>query len=202
MTHVELVKKWVSVNGDKTLRLEYDLNDKSVVIDAGGYKGDWSNDIYNRYKCTIHIFEPVTKYYNLINKRFKDNDKIHVHKYGLSNANSVIDISLSDDSSSIHTSNGPKETITLVDISDYFDKLGINKVDLIKLNVEGEEYNILEKVIEDDQLDIFTNLQIQFHRVGENYENRKQYIENKLKDKFSATYEYNYVWVNYEKIKL
>lgn len=197
MTHNQLVNKWKSIRGDKTLRLDYDLNENSIVIDGGGYKGEWSNNISNKYDCIIHIFEPVTEYYNLITERFKNNDKIHVHKYGLSNTNKTVDIYLSNDGSSVHIANGPKETINMVDINDYFSKLNITKIDLMKLNVEGEEYNILERVIETNMLKMFTDLQIQFHRFGENYETRKNKIEFEIKKLFTPTYEYPYVWVNY-----
>jgi hypothetical protein len=39
--------------------LEYDLNADSVCIDIGGYEGQWASDIFGRYGCTIHVFEPV-----------------------------------------------------------------------------------------------------------------------------------------------
>jgi len=31
---------WFAVNGDQTLRLNYDLDANSLVFDLGGYKGD------------------------------------------------------------------------------------------------------------------------------------------------------------------
>ncbi len=199
MTHHELVRKWLGMNGDKTLRLDYDLNEDSIVIDGGGYVGQWASDIYDKYKCTVHVFEPVTKYYDMISKRFENNDKVHVHKVGLSNDNKEIDISLSNDASSVHTTDGPKERIKLVDINEFFNGLGITKVDLMKLNVEGEEYNILDRVIEANMLNIFTDLQIQFHRYSDDHTPRKEAIEKEIKKTFTPTYEYDYVWVNYRK---
>jgi FkbM family methyltransferase len=200
MTHNELVQHWKFKNGDKTLRLNYDLNEDSLIIDGGGYKGEWSMDIFKKYNCFIHIFEPVKKYYELINEKFKNNKKINVHHLGLSNKNENIDIRINNDASSIYINNGIKETIKLVDSVEIFEKLNITNVDLIKLNVEGEEYNILERLIESKKIDMFNNLQIQFHRYGEKYDERKTLIENSLKKKFKVTYDYNYVWVNYKKI--
>ena len=200
MTHHELVRKWLGMNGDKTLRLDYDLNEDSIVIDGGGYVGQWASDIYDKYKCTVHIFEPVIKYYDMINKRFENNDKVHVRKVGLSNNNKEIDISLSNDASSVHTTDGPKERINLIDVKEFFiNDSNITKVDLMKLNVEGEEYNILDRIIESDLIDIFTDIQIQFHRYSDDHASRKKAIEDEIKKTFTATYEYEYVWVNYKK---
>lgn len=199
MNHHKLVEQWKLNNGDKTLRLNYNLNENSIVIDGGGYKGEWASDIFEKYKCTIHIFEPVKKFYDIIKEKFNGNDKVYVHNYGLSNMDRSVDISIENDASSIYTNNGTKETIKLVDINQTLKKLNLSKVDLMKLNVEGEEYNILEGLIEGNNLSIFNNLQIQFHRYGKDYDNRKVLIETVIRESFIPTYEYNYVWVNYMK---
>lgn len=199
MTHTEMVRKWMADNGDKTLRLDYDLNEESVVIDGGGYVGGWSTDIYNKYKCNIYIFEPVKYYFDLLTKKFIENDKVHVYHVGLSNSNKDIDISISSDSSSVYNKNGKMENIKLVDIKSFLGDLDIDKVDLMKLNVEGEEYNILDRMIETDMVKDFDNLQIQFHRFVDKYDDRKKFIDSKILTSHTTTYEYNYVWVNYKR---
>jgi FkbM family methyltransferase len=199
MTHKEMVYKWVADNGDKTLRLNYELNENSVVIDGGGYVGQWANEIYRKYKCNIHIFEPVKRYFDLINEKFKNNGKVHVYHYGLSDSNRSIDISISSDSSSVYNQNGKKEKINLVDIKKFLGELDITNVDLMKLNVEGEEYNILDRMIETNMVKDFDNLQLQFHRFIKDYDNRKKKIEGEILKSHSPTYEYDYVWVNYKK---
>ncbi len=202
MTHTEMVNKWLRMGGDKTLRLNYDLNEDSIVIDGGGYLGEWANDIYNKYSCNVHIFEPVKKYYDLISEKFKDNNKVRVYHCGLSNSNRNLDITISNDASSIYTKGSEKDTtesIELVDIKEFLNKLDIKDVDLMKLNVEGEEYNILDRMIEVDMVNDFDNLQIQFHRFVDDYDNRKTKIETEILKSHAPTYEYNYVWVNYKK---
>src|SRR5690349_17857574 len=77
------VKPWFADNGDKTLRLYYDLDEDSTVFDLGGFEGQWASDIYSMYSCTIHIFEPVNEYAQNIKRRFAKNKKVHVHQYGL-----------------------------------------------------------------------------------------------------------------------
>ena len=74
-----MVDKWKKDSGDETMRLNYDLNEKSVVFDIGGYKGNWSRKIYGKYKCEIHIFEPVASFYNYIKKRFSKNNNVFIY---------------------------------------------------------------------------------------------------------------------------
>ena len=72
------------------LRYEYPLTDNSVVIDAGGYEGNWFKQIYERYQCHIHVFEPVYDYWlqcsivahRVANKLPEDN-KIKVFRAGI-----------------------------------------------------------------------------------------------------------------------
>ena len=50
------VKKWFADHGDQTLRLEYpELNSDSIVFDVGGYSGDFSEAIIERYNCNVTL---------------------------------------------------------------------------------------------------------------------------------------------------
>jgi hypothetical protein len=62
---------WIADRGDQTLRLDYDLTEESVVVDVGGFMGDWSEAIEERYHPAIHIFEPVSQYREEIRRRFR-----------------------------------------------------------------------------------------------------------------------------------
>lgn len=199
LEHQKNVGIWYKDNGEETLRLDYNLDKNSLVIDAGGYKGEWAEKIYNKYHCNIYIYEPIKKYYNLIKEKFKNNSKIKVFNVGLSNQNKTVNISLLDDSSSVYAEEGQKEKIELVDVNDFFKKIELDQIDLFKVNVEGEEYNILERMIESDMIKNVTNLQIQFHRITNNYILRKKQIESHLLKSHYKTYDYDYVWVNFQK---
>lgn len=36
------LQRWRKENGDYTHRVNYDLNEDSIVFDVGGYKGEWA----------------------------------------------------------------------------------------------------------------------------------------------------------------
>ena len=72
-------KEWFQDNGDFNLRLNYDeLNENSIVVDLGGYYGQWTSDIFSKYNSNIYIFEPNPILSEIIIKRFKRNSKIKV----------------------------------------------------------------------------------------------------------------------------
>jgi hypothetical protein len=49
-----------------------------MVFDVGGYEGQWSSDIFSKYVCHIHIFEPVPEYAEQIASRML-NDLVKLH---------------------------------------------------------------------------------------------------------------------------
>ena len=121
---------WFSDNGDRTLRLQYDLDSTAIVFDLGGYEGQWASDIFSMYCCYIHIFEPVEKFATNIEKRFSKNNKIFVHKFGLSNMNQKKQIFIDADSSSTFTTKASNDEINLIKAIDFIKEYAIEHIEL------------------------------------------------------------------------
>ncbi len=191
------VEIWKKANGDLTLRLDYKLNEKSIVFDLGGYQGQWTSDIFSKYRSRIYVFEPVREYADFIKNRFKQNKKISVYNYGLSEENKTLDIYLNNESTSIIKQTSDKEKIKLVKFSDFIKKYEISSIDLIKINIEGAEYDLMDHIIETDFISKIKNVQIQFHDFILDAEDRRKNIQDKLKKTHISTYSYPFVWENW-----
>lgn len=89
------------------------------------------------------------------------------------------------------------EKIRLVNINDILDKYKIKVVDLLKLNIEGGEYDLLEYLIETDMIKKFKNIQVQFHRSVNAFEARANRIQQALRGTHKLTYQYPFVWENW-----
>ncbi|NWF57769.1 MAG: FkbM family methyltransferase [Fischerella sp.] len=200
-THKEIyLKDWFKDNGDKTLRLDYDdLNDKSIVFDLGGYEGQWSSDIFAKYCCKIHIFEPVENFYQAIKNRFSKNSQIFVHDFGLSNENDEAFISVDGYNSSITRDvSGDVEKIKLRKAVEFLEENSISKIDLMKINIEGAEYDLLEHLIDSGVIKIIKNIQVQFHEFVPDAENRMKEIHHKLSKTHNLKWQYYFVWEGWE----
>jgi FkbM family methyltransferase len=189
--------KWFNDNGDNTLRLDYDLNDNSIVFDLGGYHGRWAKNIIDKYNCNIYIFEPFINYFNLIKDKFNSNDKVKIYNFGLSNKTSEELLYISEDGSSIFQRNNNATKINLVDINNFLQEEKITQIDLIKINIEGSEYDVLEQLIQSDYIKNIKNIQVQFHKFVENSENQRNKIRKKLSETHYETYCYEFVWENW-----
>ena len=193
---------WFSDNGDKTLRLDYELNNDSIVFDLGGYEGQWASDIFSKYWCFIYVFEPVEKFFNKIEQRFSKNEKIFVHQFGLSNDNKKEKISIDGDSSSSFKTKDVGEYgkyIELVSAIDFIKKHEISIIHLMKINIEGGEYDLLEHLVETGFINNIINIQVQFHDFVPNAKLRMNKIQQELSKTHSLTYQYPFVWENWQK---
>jgi FkbM family methyltransferase len=190
---------WFNTNGDKTLRLNYPLTSSSVVVDVGGYEGQWASDIFSKYCCNIIIFEPVKEFYVKIKDRFIKNDKIVVYELGLAGSDRDIKISLLNDSSSLFKNDSKSEDIKVVSASSFFNKHNINNIDLIKINIEGSEYDLLENLIKSNFITKIKNIQVQFHDFVPGAKERMIKIQEQLGKTHHLTYQYEFIWENWER---
>jgi len=189
---------WFRDGSENTLRTKYLLDENSVVFDLGGYMGQWAGEIFNKYKCNIHVFEPIFNFYTHIKNNLV-NDKIIVEHVGLSNKNYNEVIYIANDSSSIYQNkNNKSENIKMINICDYMNGNNIQKIDLIKINVEGEEYNILEELLSNDKIKNIGDIQIQFHDIFPDSIERRIKIREELSKTHEETYCFDFVWENWK----
>jgi FkbM family methyltransferase len=193
------VLPWVAAKGDETLRLNYDLNEKSVVFDVGGYKGEFATDIFCKYNATIYTFEPIQSFFQIILNKFNNNHKVKVYNYGLGGKDEEIQISMSDNSSSVFLKTEDSETIQLKSIVNFIKENNIESVDLIKINIEGGEYELLEALLENNLISVFKNIQVQFHDfLLEDGKERMHKIQENLSKTHFLTYQFEFVWENWQ----
>lgn len=193
----ERVIPWIRDDGDRTHRLQYDLCAESLVLDLGGYKGQWASDIYSMYCCKIHIFEPVTQFAVEIKRRFARNPRIVVHDFGLSDRNTTTAISVTADSSSQFKTSEVIENINLIEAREFFSDNDFEFIDLMKINIEGGEYDLLEHLIASNLVNKIRNIQVQFHDFIPDAEVRMKKIQAALNQTHKVTYQYKFVWENW-----
>jgi FkbM family methyltransferase len=181
------ISDWNSIDGDSTLRVEYDLSDTSVVFDVGGFEGNWSAEIFARYAPKIFIFEPYPPYLLRLTNRFKRNKSIKIIPSGLGGRNEKVLFFGGGDWSSTFERHDIKGSdlnyeVQILNILEFIEDNSISKIDLIKINIEGGEYELLESLINDPIILNVKNLQIQFHNLGFEYQQRMENIQKKLSE--------------------
>jgi FkbM family methyltransferase len=194
------VTRWFRDGGDRK-RLEYNLNSDSVVVDLGGFQGSFANDVYKRFGCTVYVYEPVSAFYQRCLASNAKNEKVVVFNLGITGTtNGVVDISIEGDASSTFKTGTKTERIRVVPVASLFDGTGLTlkHIDLLKINVEGGEFEILPALIDSGYISQIENVQVQFHNFVPDAEQKRNTIRENLAKTHTLTYDYPFVWENWQ----
>lgn len=147
----------VATSGEKET-LEYlkrnVIGDKPVLFDCGANIGDYTNELVKMFpNASIHSFEPLDITFNKLVKNVKSKS-VKLNKIGLSNKICVETIhynenqlglsSLFDRQLDYYSLSLPSiESINLTTLDEYCKQNNINTIDLLKMDIEGGEYNAL-----------------------------------------------------------
>lgn len=178
--------------GDDQLSNFSHLTEESVVWDIGSYVGEYSKEIYEKYKSQCYGFEPVKDLYNRSLKH--SSEKIKFFNYGLGSGEGSFSISVLEDGSSFLLEGGDKEECEVRDIAKVFAELQTEHIDLMQMNVEGSEFDILERLIDSGLSEKINTFLIQFHYYGEFPVFRRDKILEKLADTHDMKFSYPFVW--------
>lgn len=196
---VRAYARWKRDRGDATLRLDYPLNASSIVFDVGGYQGDWAAEIHARYGCAVYIFEPVPDFTAVLAARFAGNDRIRIFPFGLADADGLLDLSADANASSVYKQGETMLRVPLRAAADFIAAEGISRIDLMKINIEGGEFPLLEHLIATGLVDRIGDLQIQFHDFYPDAARLRTELQDRLRQTHDQTYDYTFIWENWRR---
>jgi FkbM family methyltransferase len=204
---ISSLNQWFADNGDYTHNINYILNNESIVIDLGGYYGLWVDEILkknNPHIPNIILVEPVPEFYNHLITKYENYEKIKVINAGVSTDKNeetkTLYVSNDGSSTNFNENNNSAIQIKTIPIDKILSDNNINQVDLLQINIEGDEYGLMEYMIESNIIEKFKNVQIQFHLgIGNAVERRNNIQKNLISKGFKNKFEYPFVWESWEK---
>lgn len=164
------------------------LNPQSIVMDCGGYEGGFARSIRDKYGCKVFVFEPV--FYAQI----PSGNGIFTFPVGVGGSSRVEWFTVRNDSTGILVDEMARvvQKVEIFDISQII-RLFDERIDLLKLNIEGMEYECLNSILANDMQTRVKNFQIQFHRI-EDCEQKRRAIVEKLSETHELVYFTEFVW--------
>ena len=192
--------RWVRDKGDETLRVNYPLSPQNLVFDVGGYHGDFAAAIYQKYNCHIYIFEPVPQFHEHCTARFRGNKKITCFNHGLASVNGSLDIGLAENASSfsLHDINAPTQRVSVRSITECIRELGIDRIDLLKINIEGGEFDVIPALLDSNDIKIVQYLQVQFHHFIDAAIEQRNSIRTRLDLTHLQMWNYEFIWESWK----
>ena len=192
---------WFKDKGDETLRLDYPLTHNSLVFDLGGYHGDFAAAVYERYGCKVYIFEPVPEFHQKCVTRFQGNHQIVCLNFGLSSADGWLDIGLAENASSFASphAKGAVQRVQVRSVIECIRELGVDHIDLMKINIEGGEFDVVPAIIESGDIRKVQYLQVQFHNFVDHAAKRRVAIRTQLANTHMEMWNYEFIWESWKR---
>jgi FkbM family methyltransferase len=184
----------------ENLRYDLPLTADSVVMDCGSYEGNFANLVHQKFGCRVEAFEPVTEFYGKIVNRFSGNPKIRVWPFGLGDSCRQEFIGVKGDQSGVFcTSPNYRQPIEIRDVVHMIQNvLQIPVVSLLKLNCEGMEYQILQRLLDTDMIEYIDNLSVQFHALHNDSEARMNALIEAIGESHELTYHTPFIWTGFK----
>jgi FkbM family methyltransferase len=193
------------IKNDKKLdyRHKYTLEPGAIIFDCGGYKGEWTSKMlsfYQHLNPKFYVFEIAVPFIDFLEKRFITDKNVQVFGFGLGSEDQVIEFSVSDIATSIFAPSVDHVTESgeIRNVHTFLEEHSITHIDLLKMNIEGGEYDLLDSLIASGFVKKCKNIQIQFHNYGEWSVKRRDNIKAQLVATHKCTYDYEWTFENWE----
>lgn len=176
-------------------RMEFPLlGPASVVLDVGGFEGNWAAAVQGRYGAQVHVFEPHPTFAAAIARRFAGNGAITVHDYAIGSREGTL--SLSDDGDASSSFRKAVRTVEgrIRAVAEVLTPAAFPVIDLAKVNIEGGEYDLLPALAEAGVLPRLRMLQVQFHLFTPEDITRRNAIRETLSQTHRCDWSYDFVW--------
>jgi FkbM family methyltransferase len=193
------------IRNDKKLdyRHRYIFEPGAIIFDCGGFKGAWTAKmikLYQHLNPKFYVFEIAGPYIDILKKRYENNKNVEVFGFGLGSENQTIEFPISDIATSIFAPSIGLETGfgEIKNVHTFLKEHAITHIDLLKMNIEGGEYDLLDSLIASGFIKKCRNIQIQFHNYGEWSIIRRDNIKAQLAKSHNSTYDYEWTFENWE----
>ncbi|MCE8525330.1 FkbM family methyltransferase [Ruegeria pomeroyi] len=194
--HYAGLKAWRADNALKTRFHTYDdLAPEAVVLDVGGFEGGWADLILSvQPKARVHVFEPHPRFADTLRSKYADRPNVSVHDFAMGGAEGTLTLSDDGDASSAFGGQGGALTAPVRPVGAVFAELGLDRVDLMKVNIEGGEYDLLPALLESGLMPRIARLQVQFHLFEPALIDARAAICARLEETHDCAWCYPFIW--------
>jgi FkbM family methyltransferase len=159
----------------------FSINNNDVIIDVGAHIGLFA--LFSSQFCKngkIYCVEPIKENFDLLRENIELN-KIHniiTINAAVSTKNDTVTIYRNKDDAghSMYVQGSEKIEVDSISLKNIFDSYNLYKCDFLKIDCEGEEYNIIETFTR-DYFDRIMKISLEYHFAND----RPTLLENLLK---------------------
>jgi FkbM family methyltransferase len=142
----------------------WNLDENSVVVEIGAYRGVWFSWMLPLYQCHYYLIEPSPYSFDALKKVVGNYKKAYLFNFALWNedGNGML-CDTQRDGANLFGTEGLKARVELVDVVRFFKENKLDNVDLMSINIEGAEFQLLPYFVKTGLVKCIKNLMIQWH---------------------------------------
>jgi FkbM family methyltransferase len=149
-----------------------------------------------RYGCRLVVLEPVPGFADRIKQLFRENPGVTVHPAALGGREARATFHFHDDGTSAYRGSAGAESheAAVIDVASLVPAAPGESIACLKLNIEGGEYDVLERLLDTGLIDRIDSLLVQFHAQPAGWEDRWRRITERLPTTHDRVWCYRLVW--------
>ena len=185
--------RWFLYNREK-LKYGMKFSSDGLILDIGSYLGEYSKKVLKKNPgMTFWLYEPIPEYYRTSLIKFKDRENVFVYQKAVSADGRDIRMQI-DGLRSRQELDTKTDVLKFVSISiqEIFDSAA--EIELLKMNIEGMEYECLNQLILSNSLTKARYLLIQFHNFESGAEKKRNLVRKAIEKDFTNVFSYEWMW--------
>lgn len=137
-----------------------DIKDKNIVFDIGANVGLFTKFIQTKGAKKVYCFEPNPIATTHLESIFKDDPSVALNYFAVSDKDGEITLNIDDTNSlisSVYSETNTKLTIPCHSFESILNAHNLNHIDLVKMDIEGGEFDIIDNMSKNifDKIDTF-----------------------------------------------
>jgi len=174
------------------------IDESSVALDVGAYVGEWAEEIRKRYGARVYAFEPNPECHADLEKRLGHDAKVTCFDYGLFSKDTTLVLEQKAMGSTLFEdglgAGHGRVSVRLRDVVKVLDELSLDEVGLLKINIEGAEYELLDRLIDSGYIRRIRCLMVQFHEWRDGAYFRRWRIHRGLRRTHVCDWNHPFIW--------
>lgn len=198
-------------------KLEPAFSAFETVFDVGAYHGKFADEVLQMQpKLKVHCFEPFLGSFNFLAAKYQQQKAVTINHCAVSNSsgtaslnvnsfqetNSLLESAPVDDSIDLLTSKQSIEEVRVITLDEYCFQNDIKHIDLLKIDTQGNSYNVLcgvERMLQEKKIS-FLYVEAEFIEI---YKHEKLFSEIEILMRgfgYGIVDIYNMNYINNEKL--
>ena len=192
---------WKNEGKKQKIRFNYKLQEGDVVFDLGAFRGSFSDKVYNE-NSRYFLFDTNPTMVDFLKKKFLNKENVSIFPFGLGERDIYGKKKKSfspwaQAGASFEETSG--ENIIIKDFLKFCLEQNINEIKVLKINIEGAEYNLMKYLYENDFLKNIQHVQIQPHDFENESLGNLLELHKNLHETHQLKLSYPFVWDFWER---